>query len=233
MFQASIVIVEDDIMMAEVLSLYLRKEGYDVKTFESAEEAWLQIRKHFPNLLLLDVNLPGETGFELAKKYREISQDGVLIFLTGNSTIEEKLMGFQVGGDDYITKPFDIDELLARVKVHLKKEQAIQEVKPKDIMSIGELQLDLRKKEVTKNQKEIPLFVKEKKLLFFLASNYDQVFSAEDIFELVWGLDSEAELKTVAVHISNLRKKIETDPKRPEFLHTVRGFGYKFFYKAN
>ncbi|MEH6941409.1 response regulator transcription factor [Bacillus sp. JJ722] len=233
MFQASIVIVEDDVIMSEVLSFYLRKEGYDVKTFETAEEAWLQIRKKFPNLILLDVNLPGQTGFELAKKYREINQDGVLIFLTGNSAIEEKLMGFQVGGDDYITKPFDVEELLARVKVHLKKEQALQEVKPKDYMNIGELRLDLRNKEVSKNQKEVPLFVKEKKLLFFLASNYDQVFSAEDLFELVWGLDSDAELKTVAVHISNLRKKLETDPKRSEYLHTVRGFGYKFFYKPN
>ncbi|WP_042349190.1 response regulator transcription factor [Bacillus massiliigorillae] len=233
MFQASIVIVEDDVMMSEVLSLYLKKEGYDVKTFESAEKAWVHIQKHFPTLLLLDVNLPGQTGFELAKKYREVYLDGVLIFLSGNSAIEEKLTGFLVGGDDYITKPFDIEELLARIKVHLRKEQALQEAKPKDLMNIGSLQLDLRTKTVFKNQQEVLLFVKEKKLLFFLAKNYDQVFSADDLFEMIWGLDSEAELKTVAVHISNLRKKIELDPKRPEYLHTVRGFGYKFFYQAH
>lgn len=230
MSNPSIVIVEDDTIMAEVLSLYLQKEGYDVTTFESVEKAWLHIERHFPQLLILDVNLPGQTGFQLATKIRNITPNGSIIFLTGNASLEEKLMGFQVGGDDYITKPFIMEELLARVNAHLRKEKVSQATRNSEKIKIGDLILDLRTKNVYKNGKELYLFVKEKKLLYFLANNYDQVFSADELFDTLWGLDSDAELKTVAVHISNLRKKIEENPKQPRYLHTVRGFGYKFVY---
>lgn len=230
MINPSIVIVEDETVMAEVVSLYLQKEGYEVTTFHNAEEAWLDIEFHSPDLVLLDVNLPGQTGFELAKQIRSLSNDISIVFLTGNASLEEKLMGFQLGGNDYITKPFMIEELIARVKVQLRRDKVKQENQNKEEIIIGDLLLDLKDKNVYKNGEELFLFVKEKKLLYYLANHYNRVFSAEELFDSLWGLDSDAELKTVAVHISNLRRKIEDNPKQPQYLHTVRGFGYKLYY---
>lgn len=231
MSNQTITIVEDDVVMAEVISLYLQKEGYSVTVFNSAEKAWLHITNNLPNLLLLDVNLPGETGFQLAEKYRSISSDGIIIFLTGNAEVKEKLTGFKIGGDDYITKPFVPEELMARVKVHLKREKKFKEKKDDEVFVIGDLLFNIKAKTVFKNNEELTLFVKEKKLLFFMAENYGRIFSAEELFDAVWSWDSEAELKTVAVHMSNIRKKIEDNPKDPKVLHTVRGFGYKLFFE--
>ncbi|MGM9929787.1 MAG: response regulator transcription factor [Bacillus sp. (in: firmicutes)] len=231
MSSQSIVIVEDELIMRDVIRLYLQKEGYDVSAFGNAEEAWEQISNRIPSLILLDVNLPGETGFQLAKKIREKSRGSSIIFLTGYSGLREKLIGFEIGADDYITKPFVMAELLARVKAHLRKDKSLQEIHDHEVLVFGNLKLDLTTKAVYKHNVEVDLFVKEKKLLFYLAVNRNRVYSAERLFEHIWGIDSEAELKTVAVHISNIRKKIEDDSKKPEYLHTVRGFGYKFSYQ--
>lgn len=232
MYNLSILMVEDDEVMAEVICLYLQQEGYEVSVCKSAEQAWELIEHNPPSLLLCDVNLPGETGFELVKKYREQYPAGIIIFLTGNSNLSEKLKGFQVGADDYITKPFMIDELLARIKAQLRKERP-QQLEKEEKLKIGNLIIDLKTKAVYKNGKKIELFTKEKKLLFFLASNYGRVYSAESLLELVWGYETESDLKTIVVHISNLRKKIEDDPKNPKYLQTIRGFGYKLFYEGS
>lgn len=230
MSNQTIVIVEDDLVLAEVVSLYLQKEGYSVLVFNNAEDAWLHIQHQFPGLLLLDVTLPGETGFQLAEKFRKVCKEGIVIFLTGNTTIEEKLTGFRLGGDDYITKPFIPEELIARVKAQFRRKQ--EKEMEKQELQIGDLCLNFLAKTVHKKEQELELFVKEKKLLFFLAENYGRIFSSEELFAALWNWDSEAELKTVAVHISNIRKKIEDDPKQPKFLHTVRGFGYKLYYNS-
>ena len=228
----TIFIVEDDEVLGNVVSLYLQKSGYDVTVFTSVEMAWKKINIQIPSLLLLDINLPGESGFDLAKKYRKKTEEGIIIFLTGNSQLEEKLMAFQLGADDYLTKPFLMEELVARVKAHLRKVPLRKEAEAQENVIIGDIRLDFVTKNVYKKDVEIPLFVKEKKLLFFLAKNYNRVFSAEQLFEILWGMDSEADLKTVAVHISNLRKKIEDDSKHPQYLHTVRGFGYKLYFEG-
>ena len=228
----TIFIVEDDEVLGNVVSLYLQQNGYDVTVFTNVEMAWKKINTQLPSLLLLDINLPGESGFELAKKYREKTDEGIIIFLTGNSQLEEKLTAFQLGADDYLTKPFLMEELVARVKAHLRKVPLRKEEKAKENVVIGDIRLDFVTKNVYKKDVEIPLFVKEKKLLFFLAENYNRVFSAERLFEILWGMDCDADLKTVAVHISNLRKKIEDDSKHPQYLHTVRGFGYKLYFEG-
>ncbi len=228
----TIFIVEDDEVLGNVVSLYLQKSGYDVTVFTSVEMAWKKINIQIPSLLLLDINLPGESGFDLAKKYRKKTEEGIIIFLTGNSQLEEKLMAFQLGADDYLTKPFLMEELVARVKAHLRKVPLRKEAEAQENVIIGDIRLDFVTKNVYKKDVEIPLFVKEKKLLFFLAENYNRVFSAEQLFEILWGMDSDADLKTVAVHISNLRKKIEDDSKHPQYLHTVRGFGYKLYFEG-
>ena len=227
MYKQTIAIVEDEVLIAEIVRNYLKKEGYEVVIFNSAEEAWEKLRYIQPSLLLCDVNLPGETGFQFAEQYRKLYPDSIIIFLTGNCTIEEKLTGFRAGADDYITKPFIVEELLARVKAHLRKSKLLTE----EQLIIGDLKIDIQNKLVYRKDEPVELFVKEKKLLFFLASNYGRVYSPDSLLENVWGFDSESDLKTIIVHISNLRKKLEDNPKNPKYIKTIRGFGYKLYYE--
>ena len=227
MYKQTIAIVEDDALIAKIISNYLLKEGYDVIIFHSAEEAWDKLRYNQPSLLLCDVNLPGETGFQLVERYRKLYPESAIIFLTGNSTMDEKLTGFQAGADDYITKPFVVEELLARVKAQLRKSRLPNEKQ----LIVGDLKIDMLNKIVYRKGEAVELFAKEKKLLFFLASNYGRVYSAESLLEHVWGYDSDSDLKTIIVHVSNLRKKLEDNPKVPKYIKTVRGFGYKLYYE--
>lgn len=233
MYKQTIAIIEDDVLIAKIVSTYLQKEGYEVTVFHSAEDAWKKLRNNQQSLLLCDVNLPGETGIQLAEKYRKQYPDALIVFLTGNSTLKEKLTGFQVGADDYITKPFIVEELLARVKAHMRKDRSRNLSANEEQFMIGDLKIDFKKKAVFKKGEQIELFTKEKKLLFFLASNYGRVYNADNLLESIWGFDTESDLKTIVVHISNLRKKLEDDPKNPKYLKTVRGFGYKLFYEES
>ena len=230
MYKQTIAIIEDDVLIAKIVCTYLQKEGYEVNVFHSAEDAWEKLQYKQQSLLLCDVNLPGETGFQFAEKYRKQYPDALIIFLTGNSRLEEKLTGFQVGADDYITKPFIVEELLARVKAQMRKDRSKHLTANEDQFIIGDLKIDFKRKAVFKKGELIELFAKEKKLLFFLAANYDRVYNADSLLEHIWGFDTESDLKTIVVHISNLRKKLEDDPKTPKYLKTVRGFGYKLFY---
>lgn len=230
MYKQTITIIEDDALIAKIVSAYLQKEGYEVDIFHSAEDAWEKLRYKQQSLLLCDVNLPGETGFQFAEKYRKQYPEALIIFLTGNSTLEEKLTGFQLGADDYITKPFIVEELIARVKAQLRKDRTKHLTASEDEFIIGDLKINFKEKAVYKKGVKVELFTKEKKLLFFLAANYGRVYNADSLLELIWGFDTESDLKTIVVHISNLRKKLEDDPKTPKYLKTVRGFGYKLFY---
>ena len=230
MYKQTIAIIEDDALIAKIVCTYLQKEGYEVNIFHTAEAAWEILRYKQQSLVLCDVNLPGETGFQFAEKYRKLYPDALIIFLTGNSTLQEKLTGFQVGADDYITKPFIVEELLARVKAQLRKDRTNHLAANADQFIIGDLKIDFKRKVVFKKGELIDLFTKEKKLLFFLAANYGRVYNADSLLENIWGFDTESDLKTIVVHISNLRKKLEDDPKAPKYLKTVRGFGYKLFY---
>ncbi|OZU89395.1 DNA-binding response regulator [Virgibacillus indicus] len=218
-----ILIVEDDFSIVEILRLYLEKEGYIVHYSLNAADGLHIIEKELPDIVLLDLNLPDQSGFNFAKEYRKLS-DGILIIITGERTKDTIMKGFEIGCDDYITKPFDPPEVIARIKANLRRISRNYS----DTIIAGNLSINFSDKSVSKNGEPINLFTKEKMLLFHLVQQPNQVFSVEQLFDLIWGFDSSANLKTVHVHLSTLRKKIEDDPKKPRYIITVRGFGYKF-----
>ena len=218
-----ILIVEDDYLIIDILRLYLEREGYVVHSSLNAANGINFIEKMIPDIVLLDLHLPDKSGFELARRYRALS-DGILIFITGEKTKSTIIQGFEIGCDDYITKPFDPPEVIARIKANLRRTGS----GTSHTITVDKLTINFSDKSVYKNGGRIDLFTKEKMLLFHLAQHPNQVFNAEQLFDLIWGMDSDAELKTVLVNVSTLRRKIEDDPKNPQYIVTVRGFGYKF-----
>lgn len=225
MHAIKIVMVEDEHKIVEIVRLYLKNEGFTVFTALNATDGLHLIKSIEPEVVLLDVNLPDQNGFELARRYRELS-DGILIFITGEKTKDKVIQGFEIGCDDYVIKPFDPPELIARIKVNVRR--FLKKNGNKDVLTFGDLSINLKDKSVSKREQLVELFTKERMLLFYLVQHPNQVFSANQLYESIWGIESEADLKTVSVHISTLRKKIEDDPSHPQHIITVRGFGYKF-----
>lgn len=217
-----IVIIEDDQDINEVLVLYLENAGFDVYTALTLADGEVLIRDKEPALLLLDVNLPDGNGFQFAREIRQFS-DTIIIFITVHQDIEQKLEGFEAGGDDYITKPFIAKEVVARVQAQLRRKLPKQKSK----MIIGDLSVDFDQKEVYKGTSHVNLFAKEKKLLFYLLQNANRVLSTEQIIAEVWGYDEIVDTKTIAVHMSTLRRKIGDSSGSTSIIQTVRGFGYK------
>lgn len=223
MYSIKIVMIEDDEKIVDIVRLYLENEGFTVYSSLNASEGLRLIESTKPDVLLVDINLPDQDGFELASRYRELS-DGILIFLSGEQTREKIIQGFNLGCDDYVTKPFDPPELIARIKANIRR---FRKNNP-SLLEIGDISINFKDLSIYKKDQLIELFTKERMLLIFLVQHPNQVFSAEQLYDAIWGSGSEADLKTVSVHISTLRKKIEDDPSRPQYIHTVRGFGYKF-----
>lgn len=225
----TVVIAEDEVDIQNLLKLYLEKE-YRVISFANGEEALAGIIDVMPDLVILDILLPGINGFKICERLREKEIHIPVIFLSAKREQSEKIRGLEIGGDDYITKPFDPGELMARVKAHLRRSTqkiASEEVNTNAI-TWGELHIDIEQYMVTVGDKPIHLSTKEIQLLILFASNPRRVFSTEQLYDLIWGEDQFGDLKTVSVHISTLRKKIERNPSKPEYIITVRGFGYKF-----
>ncbi|WP_249315432.1 response regulator transcription factor [Bacillus sp. FJAT-49711] len=219
----NVLIIEDEFSIVEILRLFLEKEGFTVYSSLNAADGVRLIEEVTPHIVLLDIHLPDKNGFELARKYREIS-NGILIFITGESTKSTIVRGFEIGCDDYIIKPFDPPEVVARIKANIRRSGLTNF----NVLTLGNLTLNFNDKSVHKKGERVELFTKERMLLFYLAEHPNQVFSAEQLYEVIWGIDSEAELKTVLVHLSTLRRKIEDEPRYPKYIQTVRGFGYKF-----
>ncbi|MEC1178769.1 response regulator transcription factor [Metasolibacillus meyeri] len=223
-----ILIVEDDEDIMEILALSMKSANYTVSQAATFQEGWHAVSKYQPDLILLDVNLPDGNGFQLAEKIREIS-DAILIFVTVNHQIDEKLQGFEVGADDYVTKPFIPKELVARVQAHLKRRAST--IKNEQIIKLGNLEVRTNDKMVYKEGQLINLYTKERQLLFYLLENVNRVLSVEQLINHVWGFDGTADAKTLSVHMSTLRRKIEDNPSQPKYIQTVRGFGYIFSNK--
>lgn len=220
-----LLIIEDENSLTEILRLYLEREGFTVYSALNASNGLQLMMQVLPDILLLDINLPDQCGFELARKYRDVS-DGILFFITGEKTKTMIIKGFELGCDDYITKPFDPPELIARIKANIRR-SGLHSHTP-STKTYGNITINFSDMSVYKAGSKIELFTKEKMLLFYLVQHPNQVFSTEQLYEQIWGYESEADLKTVHVHISTLRKKIEDQPRKPLFIQTVRGFGYKF-----
>lgn len=225
MLSNTIMVVEDDLDISEILSIYLNNEGYTVLQAHSLYEARILLKEHQPIAYILDVNLPDGTGFEFAEELNS-DEKPIIIFLTVHDTIDMKLKGFEIGADDYLTKPFIPKELVARLQANLKRFQSSTE--QHNILTFDNLIIHIDEKNVYKNGELIELYLKEKQLLFYLVENRNRVVSFDTLLDHVWGHDSIVDHKTLQVHISTLRRKIEDVPNKPKWIHTVRGFGYKF-----
>ncbi|MCG9895824.1 MAG: response regulator transcription factor [Fimbriimonadaceae bacterium] len=219
-----LLIVDDEPGILDSVDHKMRREGYTTFTAASAEEALRLFRLVKPDLILLDVMLPRRSGYELCRTIRQESQIPV-IFLTAKAEEEDRIQGLELGADDYITKPFSLAELAARVRSVLRRSSGDQPMEP---IVVGNLMIDPRTHEATKDGDPIQLSPKEFALLAFLTRHAGQVFSREVLLDRVWGQDSYVTSRTVDVHIRWLRERIEVEPGRPERILTIRGVGYKF-----
>lgn len=216
-----ILIVEDNKELLTLLTDFLRADGYTVSTADNGEKALSLYEKYGARLVLLDINLPGLDGFAVCEKIRHNGNTPV-IMLTARVSKEDKLNGLILGADDYIEKPYDIDILLAKIKGIFKRRFAQDKIKE------GNLELNLVTKSVIKNDKNLEMTSKEFELLKMLIENKGQTLTKDNLFNSIWGVDSESETQTLTVHIKWLREKIEADPKKPAHIITVWGKGYRW-----
>jgi DNA-binding response OmpR family regulator len=221
-----VLVVEDEPMVAEVVERYLRRDGYDVSVFHDGERALAECERLTPDLVVLDIMLPGLDGMEVCRRMRA-SGDTPVIMLTARSEEIDKLLGLGVGADDYVTKPFSPRELAARVGVVLRRAARASSVES-DALRFGDLSIDARSRTVTNQSGDVTLTAKEFDLLFHLATHANQVFTRDQLMTSIWDYEYPGETSTVTVHIRRLRSKIEPDPSRPRHLKTVWGVGYKF-----
>ncbi|MDR0272315.1 MAG: response regulator transcription factor [Clostridiales bacterium] len=225
-----ILIVEDDISIAEIERDFLLIEGFDVTIATDGAEGCKKALNEQYDLILLDLMLPRMSGYEICKTIRN-EKDIPILMVTAKGEEIDKIRGFGLGADDYITKPFSPTELVARVKANLAQYERLKtggEAKTKNEIHAGPITANLATHRVFFNGKEIFLKNREYELLILLISNPDIVFSKEHIYEQIWGMDAFGDLKTVAVHISRIRENIEKDPQNPKHIETVWGAGYRF-----
>jgi DNA-binding response OmpR family regulator len=228
-----ILVVEDDTALRETLVYNLSRQDYKVQAVGDGLSALKAARQAQPDLILLDLMLPGMDGFEVCRILRQEMNIPILI-LTARDEEIDRVIGLEIGADDYITKPFSMRELMARVKAHLRRERLIrQEVNPQveatqDVLDFGNLSIDLSRREALLDNAPIALKPKEFDLLVFLAQHRRQALSRQFLLERVWGWDFAGGTRTVDVHVHWLREKIEPNPSKPTRIVTVRGSGYRF-----
>ena len=224
-----ILLVDDDPNISRLVQLYLEKEGFEVRTADRGDDALSEFRKLPPDLMLLDVMLPGMDGWQVLKAIRKTSTIPI-IMLTAKDETFDKVLGLELGADDYITKPFDTKELVARVKAVLRRTQGAEEEKQEGLSFPG-LTVSLTQYEVHYEGRKIDMPPKELEVLYFLASHQNQVFTREQLLEQVWGFDFFGDSRTVDVHIKRLREKLQGSEKYGWCIKTVWGVGYKFEMK--
>lgn len=218
-----ILVVDDEAPILEAVSYTLRKEGFKVSVAMNAEACMRVFREEQPDLIILDVMLPSASGFQVCKKIRA-SHDTPIILLTARAEERDKIMGLELGADDYVTKPFSVRELMARVKAVLRRGT---DEPGATLIQLGDLVIDEARHEVTQSGQRVELSPKEFALLLFLARNPGIVFNRQTLLDRVWGADAYVDERTIDVHIRWLRSKIEADAAEPKLLVTVRGLGYK------
>lgn len=227
-----ILIVDDEPSVVEVVSLYLKRDGFEVSEAADGEQALAIIDRETLNLVILDIMLPKVDGLSIVRQVRTRTNIPV-IFLTARSEELDRVVGLEIGADDYVVKPFSPRELVARVRAVLRRAQPVQtnsmETEEDDrTISQGALRLDPRTRDVTMREEPCVLTAKEFDLLWFLMRHPRQVFNREQLLENVWGVTDYVDPSTITVHIRRLREKIEADPGNPEYLHTMWGVGYRF-----
>lgn len=223
----TILLVDDDALMRRSLAFHLEQAGYQVHTAANAEDAISFVRNSPPELVMLDIGLPGMDGLDALREIK--AQNNLpVIFLTGRRRELDEVLGLELGADDYITKPFDVDVVLAHIKAVLRRtEKNSQQEKINQLLVVGDLQIDLNAHTAVCAGRILDLSPREFHLLSLLATQPEKVFSMEDILAQVWGAEFVGQPQVVYVHIRWLRQKLESDPDRPQRILTVRGVGYK------
>lgn len=226
-----VLIVDDEKPIVDILKFNLEKEGYTTIEAYDGEEAVILAETKKPDIILLDVMLPKMDGFEVCKKVRQ-KQSTPILMLTAREEEVDKVLGLELGADDYITKPFSVRELLARVKANLRRQapdnSAINNAIDSNLIVSGNISINPDRYEVKKNDKVVDVTLREFELLKFLATQPQRIFSRESLLEKVWGYEYYGDVRTVDVTVRRLREKIEDDPSVPMYVVTKRGVGYYF-----
>jgi DNA-binding response OmpR family regulator len=215
-----VLVVEDDPVLTRVLRDNLTFEGFDVASVADGSQAQTVAKDFAPDLVLLDVNLPGKSGFELCEAWRQRSQVPIIL-LTAMGQKGDKIRGLQLGADDYVTKPFDLEELLARIHAVLRRTRSFA-----NRLVMGDVLVDFAARTATKGQTELDLTHRDFEILQYLASRPHTIVSRDELLRAVWGYPDTAATRAVDHAIARLRKKIEEKPHKPRFIHTVHGDGY-------
>ena len=221
---ATVLVVDDEPIVRDVVVRYLRREGYETLEAGDGLDAQELLRRHEPSLVVLDLMLPAMDGLQLCQWIRRNS-DLPVIMLTARAEEADRIVGLELGADDYVTKPFSPRELAARVRTVLRRSGPA--AGPSERIVLGDLELDGAAREVTKSGRELRLTAKEFDLLWFLASHPRRVFSRDQLMDRVWGYEPAFDTGTITVHVRRLREKIEDDPSKPRHLETVWGVGYR------
>ncbi|MDD7027704.1 MAG: response regulator transcription factor [Lachnospiraceae bacterium] len=222
-----VLVVDDEKLIVKGLRFSLEQEGMEVTTAFDGEEALEKVKNQVFDIILLDIMLPRLSGLEVCQQIREFSNVPI-IMLTAKGDDMDKIMGLEYGADDYITKPFNILEVKARIKAIMRRTTVKSRVEEEKIIQAGQLKLDTSGRRLYIGEREINLTSKEFDVLELLVTNANHVYSREKLLKLVWGVEYPGDVRTVDVHIRRLREKIEANPSEPEFVHTKWGVGYYF-----
>lgn len=226
MMDTKILIVDDDLAICDVLKIYFENEGYEVKIANDGADGVNFFKMYEPDLVLLDIMLPKKDGWQVCREIREVSSKPV-IMITAKGEVFDKVLGLELGADDFVVKPFDMKELSARVKAVLRRSQAHSSHDDDEVIKFENIEISLQKYELKLFGKSVDIPPKELELLYFLASNYNRVFTRDQLLDKVWGFDYLGDSRTVDVHVKRLREKLEGVSEK-WILKTVWGVGYKF-----
>lgn len=221
-----ILIVDDEAEIRELISTYLKRENIKTIECENGRDTIAKLKEENVDLVILDIMMEDMSGYDVLTHIRSQYENLPVIFLSARQEEYDKVLGFGLGADDYVTKPFSPGEFVARIKAHLRREKRINLAVKSEVLEVGELSLDLNTYEVTKRGQEIKLSGKELKLLQFFMEHPNKVFTKVQVYRQVWEQGIEDD-NAVMVYMSHLREKIEDDPKKPIYIQTVRGIGYK------
>lgn len=221
-----ILLIDDEVNLVDPMSYTLRQKGFEAIAAYNGQEGLNKINIEQPDLVLLDWSMPDISGIDVLRRLRESQNNIPVIMITGKSAKEDIVEGLEAGADDYITKPFNWEELMARINAALRRSQQSGNTASKRVR-YGDIVLDLQTHRTWLGDKELVLSPREYSLLEIFVSNPKRVYSRDELIEKVWGLDFDGDTKTVDVHICWLRQKLEEDPSKPKLIQTVRGFGYR------
>ena len=221
-----VLIIDDDENICIMITLFLEKEGYDVDSINDGADAVDTFKDFDPDIVLLDIMLPNKDGNQICREIREISTKPI-IMITAKGDTFDKVLGLELGADDFLVKPIDMKELSARIKAVLRRYSTTDKISDNEVIHFENIEISLQKYELKLNGKSVEIPPKELQLLYFLASNYNRVFTRDQLLDKVWGFDYLGDSRTVDVHIKRLREKLEGKSDKWE-LKTVWGVGYKF-----